>query len=209
MNNRVTVIREGELGSRPNWDEYFMNLAIGVSSRASCYKVHAGSILVRNKRIVGTGYNGAPAGAESCLEKKRCHKEIETGNSYEKTMNMGLCRGVHGEMNALHHLTQQSKMSELSLYTTIFPCNSCAKNIYGIEKLVFKSAYDSREFDSALDLFLEGGTDVYQLDMSPMRKIDIDINHSNVVHGIWSPKHMEQIVEMRKMLKKLRGEYEI
>ena len=203
MNNNIKIIKEGKLGSRPTWDEYFVNMAIGVSTRATCYKVHAGSVLVRNNRLVGTGYNGAPSGAESCLEKGGCYKELKTGEDYSDTMNSGLCRGVHGEMNAFKYLDQAVDRSELTLYTTIFPCNSCAKNISGIKNLVFKSPYDGREFESALGLFLETGTDIFQLNMSPMRKFDIDMNHSNVVHSVWSKKDMRQINKMRKGLKGL------
>ncbi len=192
----IDVVKEGAFGDRSSWDEYFMHMAIGVSSRASCYKVHAGSVLVKDKLLVGTGYNGAPSGVESCLEKGGCYKEAESGKSYADSMNIGLCRGVHGEMNAKDHLVQAVDRGELTLYTTIFPCNGCAKNISGIKRVVFKSGYDGREFDAALGLFLERGTKVDRLDMSPERYMDIAFNRSNVVHSAWSPEDVEKIEKM-------------
>ena len=208
MKRLIKIIKEGELGSRPTWDESHMSNAITISRRASCYKVHAGSVFVKstNNRLVGTGYNGAPSNAESCLEMGGCYKEIMTGENYEDTMNSGMCRGIHGEKNALKNLIQAVDISELTLYTTIFPCNSCAKDISGIDKLVFKAPYDGREFESALGMLLETGTRIYQLDISPVRRVDIEINHPNVVHSVWhSERDKKQIAEINAVLEKIKG----
>lgn len=199
MEQKIKIITENKIGERPSWDEYFMQLAITTSSRASCFKVQAGSIITRNNYIVGTGYNGAPPKVKSCLEKGYCHKEHITNKNYEDAMNQGLCIGVHGEINALNHLQFSVDRSDLTLYTTIFPCNSCAKSLAGIKRLVYKSDYDGREFENAFQILTESGTEICKLNLSPKRYIDIAFNHPKVVHDVWS---CEEKTEIKKILEK-------
>ena len=82
-------------------------------------------------------------------------------------------------MNALGHLSKLDS-KKISLYTTIFPCHSCAKNLlsYDLEKVVFKRFYSAKKMPSTIDLFKEAKTDVYQLDLSIKRDIDIRYNES-------------------------------
>jgi len=168
-------LKEGKIGSRPGWDELFIANAILNSSRASCFNVHSGSVIIYDKRIIGTGYNGAPAGVTSCLELGECYKKKKTGKDYGDTMNTGTCQGVHSEKNALFNLTRKVPIKSASLYTTVFPCNTCAKDIAGersVGKVVFKRAYDEREIDSALRIFTKAGIKVYKLELSPERYVD-------------------------------------
>ena len=185
MDSRVRILKEEEIGLRPNWDEYFMKIALDVASRSSCFNVRAGSVLVLNKRIIGTGYNGAAQGIASCLERGGCFKEIKTGKEYSETMNSGTCIGVHSEMNALAHLTGLIHRGA-TLYVTIFPCVSCIKNLlsYGIKKIIFKRAYDENEISLGLDLLQEGNVEVYQLNLSPERYIDMGFDNLNVKFDI-------------------------
>jgi len=191
------IIKEGELGGRPSWDEYFMKIAIAAASRASCWKVNAGSVLTIGNRIIGTGYNGAPSGVKNCLERGGCYKEMRTGSGYEDTMNTGNCIGVHGEINALAHVSGLSQRG-FTLYSTIMPCNTCTKNLIanGIKRMVFKRGYDGREFDNAMRLFEEAGVEVVKLDLSPERCVDIDFNHPNVLHDIWTEDERIRIREI-------------
>lgn len=83
--------------TRPSWDKYFLQLADLVSSRSTCLRRHVGAVLVRDERIIATGYNGAPKGIKHCLDIG-CFREqegIPSGQRYE------LCRGVHAEQNAI------------------------------------------------------------------------------------------------------------
>lgn len=154
---------------RPNWDEYFMAIAIMCASRSSCRHVRAGSIFVLDKRIIGTGYNGSPPGvAKNCLEVG-CRKE-NLGLKYEASLNTGKCIGVHAEMNALANLSREIHQGA-TLYTTVFPCPSCAKNLlaYGVRKVVYKKEYNSEESRLSMALFSEAGVVVEKLELSQER----------------------------------------
>ncbi len=182
----MKTISEGKFNERPSWDEYFMGIAILTASRSSCRHVEAGSVIVRDKQIVGTGYNGAPPGLENCL-KAGCRKERK-GLEYGESLNTGSCVGVHSEMNALGHLKAIGSKG-IEIYTTIFPCHDCAKNLlpYGLQKLVFKSLYDPEESKSTLELFSEAEVEIYRLDLSPERLMDIIFGKSERTFKIWDP----------------------
>ncbi len=195
MDSRVRILEEGKIGARPNWDEYFMKLALDVASRSTCFNVHAGAVLVLNKRIIGTGYNGASSGVKSCLDRGSCFKETKTGKSYSETLNSGNCIGVHAEMNALAHMTSLNYVGA-TIYITIFPCVSCVKNLlsYGIKRIVFKRTYDESEISLGLDLLQEGGVEVYQFNISPERYIDISFNRSSVIFDVWSEEEKKTVL---------------
>ena len=154
---------------RPNWDEYFMSMAILASSRSSCKYVRAGSVIVLDNRIIGTGYNGAPVGVkENCLIIG-CRKE-KFGLKYEESLNTGKCIGIHAEMNALANLSREIHQGG-TLYTTVFPCPACAKNLlaYNIKRVVYMKEYDSEETKLSIALFNEAGVQVDKLDLKPER----------------------------------------
>lgn len=110
---------------RPGWDEYFIEVAKLVSQRSTCRRRRVGAILVKDKRILATGYNGAPSGLKDCLELGYCLREklkIPSGERHE------LCRGLHAEQNvliqaALHGISTKDSI----LYVTNQPCIICAK----------------------------------------------------------------------------------
>lgn len=110
--------------SRPSWDEYFMSITMEVAKRSTCLRRQVGAILVRDKRILATGYNGAPKGLPHC-EEVGCLREqynVPAGERHE------LCRGLHAEMNALLQAAAYGASTEDSvLYTTAHPCSLCAK----------------------------------------------------------------------------------
>ena len=126
--------------SRPSWDEYFMQIAILVSSRSTCIRRKVGAIIVKDKRILTTGYNGVPRRLAHCREVG-CLRE-KMGISSGK--NQELCRGLHAEQNAiiqaaLHGITIQNSY----LYCTEQPCITCAKMIVnaGIVKILYLNSY--------------------------------------------------------------------
>lgn len=171
---------------RPNWDEYFMSMAVLASTRASCQHVRAGAVIVLDKRIIGTGYNGAPVGVkENCLGIG-CNKENQ-GTSYREAFNVGKCIGVHAEMNALANLSREIHKGA-TLYVTIFPCPACAKNLlaYNIKKVVYKKEYDSEESQLSMALFKEAGIEVEQLDLSAEKIKEILFNQATVDFDVFS-----------------------
>ncbi len=126
--------------SRPSWDDYFMKIAHVVASRSTCLRRQVGAVLVRDKRILTTGYNGAPSGLKHC-EEVGCLREklkIPSGERQE------LCRGLHAEMNALLQAAIYSvPVSGATLYCTTSPCALCAKMLInvGIKRIYAEGDY--------------------------------------------------------------------
>ena len=128
---------------RPTWDEYFLELARLVSKRATCLRRKVGAVLVKDKRLLATGYNGAPKGLEDCLERGYCIRERKGLKSGER---LEYCRAVHAEQNAIVQAAYSGIATEnTTLYTTHFPCIICAKQLInaGIREMV----YENEEID--------------------------------------------------------------
>jgi dCMP deaminase len=126
--------------SRPTWEEYFMDITCLVAKRATCLRRQVGAVLVKDKRLLATGYNGAPSGLAHCLEVGclRQRNQIPSGERHE------LCRGLHAEQNAIiqaafHGISIQGA----TLYCTNLPCAICTKMIInaGIKEIIFESGY--------------------------------------------------------------------
>ncbi|MGD8979831.1 MAG: dCMP deaminase family protein [candidate division WOR-3 bacterium] len=125
---------------RKPWDEYFMSIAELVAQRSTCLRRKVGAVIVKNKRILATGYNGAPGGVSHCEEVGclRGKMGIASGERHE------LCRGVHAEQNALiQAATFGASVSGATIYTTHQPCFICTKMLINakIEKIVYKKEY--------------------------------------------------------------------
>ena len=131
--------------SRPTWDEYFLTIAQFVSSRSTCLRRKLGAVVVKNKQILATGYNGSPSGMVHC-ETAGCLREklkIPSGQRYE------LCRSIHAEQNAFLQAARRGiSLDGATLYITAQPCVICAKMIInaGIKRVVLEGEY-SDKFD--------------------------------------------------------------
>ncbi len=141
------------------WDKRFMALTETVATWSSCFQGnrHVGAVVVKDKRVMATGYNGAPAGIVSCAERGECLRRklnIPSGTQHE------LCYAVHAEQNAVIQAARHGiNISGATLYCTHQPCVICAKIIInaGIERVVYKDGYPD-EF--SLQLFAEAGVKV-------------------------------------------------
>lgn len=138
---------------RPGWDEYFMTIARVVASRSTCLRRQVGAVLVRENRILATGYNGAPAGLRHCLEVGclRERMEVPAGERHE------LCRGLHAEQNALLQAAVYGiSIRGATCYVTHQPCVMCAKMLAnaGIGEVVFAGDYPD---ELARQIFAEAG----------------------------------------------------
>jgi dCMP deaminase len=125
---------------RPSWDEYFMSIANMVRQRSTCLRRQVGAVVVKDKRILATGYNGAPKGMRHCSELGclRDREEIPAGQRHE------LCRGIHAEQNAIVQAAAFGVcINDATLYCTHFPCVLCTKMMInaGIRKLVVDHHY--------------------------------------------------------------------
>ena len=134
---------------RPDVDNYFMNIARVVSSRSTCLRRNVGSVIVRGKQIVSTGYNGSPQGMSHCIDIGCAREGVPSGERSE------LCRGAHAEQNAINFAARYGISIEGStVYTTHLPCSWCAKSILnaGIIRVVFFEDYPDPQSKELLSL---------------------------------------------------------
>lgn len=128
---------------RPSWDEYFLEIANLISSRSTCLRRRVGAVIVKDKRILATGYNGTPKGLAHCLDVGCLREELKipSGERHE------LCRGLHGEQNALLQASLHGvSVKDSILYCTNQPCIICAKMIIntGIKEIVISEGYPDK-----------------------------------------------------------------
>ena len=150
--------------SRPSWDEYYMTIAVITASRSSCLKFHTGAIIVKDNRIVSTGYNGNPTGVISCYEQGFCNKEKANVNLLVK--GSGHCLAAHGETNAILH-AGMNRAKGAKMYSLLFPCNECAKLIInsGIKELIYLFNY-KEEVPKAEEMLKAAGVKFRKIELS-------------------------------------------
>jgi dCMP deaminase len=145
-------------GHRPSWDDYFFEITRLVATRSTCLRRKVGALIVKDKRILSTGYNGAPRGLPHCLEvgclREKSH--VPHGERHE------LCRGIHAEQNAIiQAATSGISIEGAILYTTHHPCSLCIKMILNaaIQKVLYIEGYPD---DLAKSLAEEGSLEIVQ-----------------------------------------------
>ncbi|MBE6524245.1 MAG: cytidine deaminase [Thermoplasmata archaeon] len=135
---------------RPSNDEYFMEMAQLVSSRSTCLRRKVGAVIVKDKRVLSTGYNGSPKGTRHCEELGciRVQMNVPSGTRHE------LCRGVHAEQNAVTQAAYFGvSVDGASIYTTTYPCSMCAKILInaGIREIIYSEGYSDDLSKQLLD----------------------------------------------------------
>lgn len=144
---------------RPSWDEYFMQIVDVVKTRSTCLRRQVGAILVVDKHIISTGYNGPPTGLAHC-EETGCLREqlgIPSGERPE------LCRGVHAEQNAIIQAALHGVSTKgATLYVSASPCVICAKMLInaGVKRIVYEEEYPD---ELAFKLLKEANIDLVKL----------------------------------------------
>jgi dCMP deaminase len=165
MNNRAEptdkdlVQAKGKPGlvrKRPSIDEYFIKFADLAATRSTCVRRQVGAVLVRDKHILATGYNGAPTSMDHCTTETclRLKTKVKPGERHE------LCRGVHAEQNAIIQCALHGVSSrDATLYVTHSPCTICAKMLInaGITRVVVKRRYPD---DDGVRMMKESGVQV-------------------------------------------------
>ena len=141
---------------RPSWDQYFIDIARLVSSRSTCLRRQVGAVIVKDKNVLTTGYNGTPSGIRHCSETGclRDKMAIPSGERHE------LCRGLHAEQNAIIQAAKHGvNIAGGTLYCTHAPCVICAKMLInsGLEKIVYLEGYPDQ---LAKDLLNESGIQI-------------------------------------------------
>ncbi len=145
---------------RPNWDEYFMDIAKVVASRSNCIKRKVAAIIVRDKRVISTGYNGTPRGTRNCNEGgcPRCNSLATSGTKLDE------CLCSHGEENAIVQASYHGvSLKDALIYSTFAPCLMCAKMIInsGIREVIYNTDYPLN--GNAFKLFEEANVFVRKL----------------------------------------------
>ena len=161
--------------TRPDSDEYFLKIASVVAERATCRRHHIGAVAVKNKHILATGYNGAPAGFKDCLELGCLRDEMKIPSA----QNPEICRAIHAEQNviiqaALHGVSLEGS----TIYATHMPCRQCAKMLVNarIKRYVSFGKYDDSpasafiNLNAFLDLFQEAGIEA-EMQKKPSSRI--------------------------------------
>lgn len=154
--------------TRPSWDTYFMEIAKLVATRATCPRRSVGAVIVRDRRILATGYNGAPRGLAHCPEGGPGH-DWPAG-----CMRAGHCiRSLHAEQNALLQAAQIGVPCEgATIYVTCQPCNMCAKMIInaGIHRVIYEGDYPD---PFSLELFRDGSLEVFLYREGRLEEVDL------------------------------------
>jgi dCMP deaminase len=151
---------------RPAWDEYFMEITRLVARRSTCLRRSVGAILVKDKNILATGYNGAPSGVAHCLDVG-CLRErmaVLPGERHE------LCRGLHAEQNAIIQAAKHgTNINGATLYCTTMPCIICSKMLInaGIQRIVYAQGYPDQLAEEMIE---EAGIETKRFDESDLEK---------------------------------------
>lgn len=146
---------------RPDWDTYFMDMTKLVATRSTCLRRKVGAIIVKDKHIIATGYNGAPKGVPHCDEKVGCLRDklnVPSGERHE------LCRALHAEQNAIiQAATLGHSVEGSTIYVTNQPCSICAKMIInaGIVRIIVDSGYPDK---LAVEILGEAGLEITLLE---------------------------------------------
>ena len=138
---------------RPSWDEYFMTLANQVATRTTCMRRGVGAVIVKERRILATGYNGVPAGLAHCAETGCLRQQlgVPSGQRHE------ICRGLHAEQNAIIQAARYGiNIAGASIYINTQPCVVCAKMIINadIEEIIYQNPYPD---ELAMSMLEEAG----------------------------------------------------
>lgn len=142
--------------ARPSWDEYFMKIAELAATRSTCLRRQVGAVIVKDKKILATGYNGAPRGLRHCLDIGclRDKLSIPSGERHE------LCRATHAEQNAIVQAALFGvSIKDSTLYSTTHPCILCTKLIInaGIKKITIKDGYPDK---MSKEMLKEAGVEI-------------------------------------------------
>ena len=142
---------------RISWDEYFMQMAELTAKRSTCLRRHVGAVIVKDRHVIATGYNGAPTGIKHCDERGGCLREklhVPSGQRHE------LCMALHAEQNAIIQAASMGhSIAGGTIYVTHQPCIICAKMIInaGIREIIVREGYPD---EMARDVLAEAGIEV-------------------------------------------------
>lgn len=130
--------------NRPSWDTYFMALAKLAASRSTCLSRPTGAVIVKDKQILSTGYNGSMPGVAHCSDEGQCYRRSIAAADDGK---YDFCRSIHAEANAIALAAREGvSVRGATIYMTLFPCYVCTKLMVrsGIKEIAYEFGYDSK-----------------------------------------------------------------
>lgn len=145
-----------ELYQRPSWDEYFLMIAKLAATRSTCLVFPVGAVIVKNKQVLATGYNGSPSGSAHCTSQGFCYPELSSCDASQILPS----RSVHAEANAIAQAARHGiSTNGAIIYVTLEPCISCLKLIIsaGIKEVFYETPFNSGEKAFLRDLFIKDG----------------------------------------------------
>ena len=145
-----------ELYQRPTWDEYFLMIAKLAATRSTCLVFPVGAVIVKDRQVLATGYNGPPSGSAHCTSQGFCYTELSSCDA-SKTLPS---RSVHAEANAIAQAAKHGISTNGGvIYVTLEPCIYCLKLIIssGIKEVFYETAFNSGEKAALRDLFIKDG----------------------------------------------------
>ena len=169
----------GQYSHRPTWDEYFMLLAKLAATRSTCWSRPTGAVIVRDRQVLATGYNGSMPGVAHCLDEGRCYRRRMRVTEQDK---YDACRAIHAEANAIAQAARSGvSLAGATVYTTLSPCLNCTKLMASgrIVRVVYEYEYespDSTRDQAWLQAIKDAGIELQQLQLAPgtvRRAIDL------------------------------------
>jgi len=140
-------------------DRSFINIAQEIATASKCVSKHVGAVIVKNGRILSTGYNGTPAGYTNCCDHWD-NRYTEEHHEWSKTYE------IHAEMNAIIWAAREGiSIKDATIYVTLEPCSDCSKNIIasGIKRIVFDKAYEHTNSDIITQFIVKNGVSIEQI----------------------------------------------
>ena len=149
---------------RPSWDEYFLEITKLTATRSNCLRKQVGCIIVKNNRIIGTGYNGTPQNTINCVDGG-CERCANT-DKYKSGEKLDLCLCLHAEENALL-FSSKDDIKDSTLYCTHFPCIGCTKKIVQcqVSKVIYINDYCSEVETFSMNMFKSSNVEVAKISL--------------------------------------------
>jgi dCMP deaminase len=155
-----------DISSRPTWDEYFMMLAKLTATRSTCLAFPVGAVIVKDRQVLSTGYNGSPSGSAHCTTQGYCYPDVSACNVAKALPS----RSVHAEANAIAQAAKHGISTDgASIYVTLEPCLSCLKLIIsaGIREVFYETKFNSGDNLKVRDFLLQGSAiSIVQIEVS-------------------------------------------
>jgi dCMP deaminase len=172
-----------DISSRPTWDEYFMMLAKLTATRSTCLAFPVGSVIVKDRQVLATGYNGSPSGSPHCTTQGYCYPELTACNASKSLPS----RSVHAEANAIAQAAKHGIATNgASIYVTLEPCLACLKIIIsaGIRDIFYETNFNTGDNLIVRDFFIGDGlvtlTQIKVSDATATRSANFLLNPTSI-----------------------------